>query len=246
VPSAISRPATFVDLWSWVLGSAQLVARKPGYWLAFVVLLFALAVPITFVPLAGNYLRGFLGALFGAFAVALAHSQAGEGRISVRRSFSIVVRAFPALVLLSLIQVAVNAAGELPVLRVIATDREFSIYALSDMHAGPARFGVDLVHTTIVAVVSSVLGFAVPLVLLSGASAFESIRGSATAFAKAPAVYLTFVLLGLVLPHSLVTLGLPGILVFFAVAFLLTPAQYLMYRSVFGTGAQALAATLAG
>ena len=246
MPSAISRPATFVDLRSWILDSARLVARKPVYWLALVFLIFGLAVPITFVPVAGNYLRGFLADLFGAFAVALAHSQACEGRISVQRASSIVARALPSVVVLSLIQVAVNAAAELPVLRLIATDHEFALYAFSNMHAGPARFGVDLAHTTIVAVVSSVLGFAVPLVVLSGASVAESIRGSAAAFVKAPAVYLAFMMIGLVLPHSLVVLGLPGVLVFLVVVFLLTPAQYLMYRSVFGADPRALAATQAG
>jgi hypothetical protein len=218
----------------WFASSFRLVARKPGYWVPLTILVFASAVPLTFVPVAGNYLRGFVGDLWGAFAVALAYTQAREGRISVGRSFSLLARALPALVVLCVVQVALIALAELPALRLIATDREFQLYALSRMQNGPARFGVDLAHTTIVTLATSALGFAIPLVVLSGSSVWGALRKSVAAFARAPMVYVTFGALGLILPHSLATtLGIPGILVFLAVVVLLTPVEYFVYRSAF-------------
>jgi hypothetical protein len=237
VTAAEPRAARFRDMKDWFASSFRLVVRKPGYWVPFTILLYASVVPLGFVPVAGNYLRGFLGTLWGAFAIALAYTQAGEGRISVSRSFSLLARSLPALVVLSLVQVALIALAELPVLRLIATDREFEVYALSRLQNGPARFGVDLAHTTIVVLASSLMGFATPLVVLSGRSVREALRKSVAAFARAPMVYVTFGLLGWVLPHALATtLGIPGILVFLAVVILLGPVEYLVYRSVFPEG----------
>ncbi len=111
------------------------------------------------------------------------------------------------------------------------------MYALSRLQNGPARFGVDLAHPTIVVLALSVPGFATPLVVLSGSSVWEALRKSAAAFALAPTAYVTFGLLGLVVPHSLATtLGIPGILLFLAVVVLLTPVEYFVYRSAFPEG----------
>jgi hypothetical protein len=237
IPPGNPRRVSLRDVGPWFADSARLVARKPGYWVMYVVLLFACVVPFFFVPIAGNYLRGLVGPLVAAFGIALAYTQAAEGRISARRAFSLVVPRIPALLGVALAVLVAAEAAELPVLAMIADDREFGMYALSRMQGGTARFGVDLVHTLIVTLVETALGFAIPLVIVEGCSPWSALRRSLAAFALSPIPYLAFMLVGFVIPHSLAYLGLPGVALFLVAAVLISPSGYVLYRAAFGYSA---------
>ncbi|MGZ5042375.1 MAG: hypothetical protein ACXWBQ_16660 [Usitatibacter sp.] len=228
------RAVTFRDGVGWVVGSCRLVVRKPHYWIACAVLLFAWAGPVSFVPVAGNYLRSFLGGLWGAFLLTLTHTQVSEGKISLRRALSLLAPALPTLLWLCAVPVAIFAFVDLPILRIIATDREFEVYALSRLHNGHPRFVVDLVHTVVLTLACLPFEFAVPLAIFGGCSAYAALRKSIEAFALSPAVYVALVIVGVVVPHSLATaFGMGGVALFLIVVTLLLPAQYLMFRSAF-------------
>jgi hypothetical protein len=237
VLAPIPRAVSFRDAAGWFVNSGRLVIRKPHYWIPFAVLLFASWFAITLVPIAGNYLRTFYGGFCWALALALAHTQVSEGGISVRRAFSLLAPAFPALLRLCAFEVAIFAFIDLPVIRMIATDAEFEVYAFSRLENGQARLIVDLVHTTVVTLASLVFEFAIPLAILGDCSALTALRKSLEAFLLAPAVYVAFGLATVVIPHTLATtLGIAGILLFLAVVTLLLPAQYFMFASAFAQG----------
>jgi hypothetical protein len=216
------------------VNSCRLVVRKPHYWIGCAVLLFAWAGPISFVPVAGNYLRSFLGELWLALLLTLAYTQAFEGKISLRRAFSLLGPALATLPWLCAVPLAIFAFIDLPVLRMIATDTEFEVYALSRLHNGQPRVMVDLVHTLVLTLACMPFEFAAALAIFGGCSAYTALRKSFAAFALSPAVYVAFGVVGLVVPHTVAAaLGLGGIALFLVVETLLLPAQYLMFRSAF-------------
>lgn len=233
--AATPRRVRFRDIASWISQSCGLVFRKPLYWISVAILLWAVAIAITFVPIVGNYLRMVYSGLFGALTLALAFTQlSGEG-ISLRRALSILAPVLPALLVLSLLDLALFAFIDLPVLRAIATDREFDVYALTALRNGSARHSVDLVHTIVLTLASSVFGFAAPLVMFSGSSLWSALRGSVAAFALSFPVYVTYDVVTVIIPHTLAaTVGIPGIALFLIIAILLTPSGIFMYRSAFG------------
>jgi len=219
----------------WISQGCRLTLRKPAYWLSLAIATWVPAIAITFVPVAGNYLRTFISTFIGALALALAFTQLSEEGISWRRAVSIVVRAGPALFVLSMLDVALFALVDLPVIRAIATDREFDLYALTALGNGSARPLVDLVHTLVLTLASSVFQFAAPLVMFSGSSLWQALRGSVTAFALSFPVYVAYDVLTVVIPHSLVaTVGIAGAALFLVIAILLTPSGIFVYRSAFG------------
>jgi hypothetical protein len=210
------------------------VADKPGYWLPLTVLLFAVAVPFTFVPVAGNWLRAIAGYLFGAVLFAVACTQAAEGGISLRRALALVGPAVPTLLAIAFVVTAVEQAVELPVLRAIASDEEFALYAYAAIPRHQPRPAIDLVHSIIGVFVPTVFAFAGPLAILHSVRAAAALRASAAAFALSPATYLGFTVAAVLAPHSLIYLGLIGILAFLAIVLLLGPSGYLVFRSAFG------------
>jgi hypothetical protein len=231
------RAVSFRDLAGWFVASSRLVIRKPHYWIPFAVLLFGLALPISLVPIAGNYLRTFYGGLCGALMLTLAHTQVSEGGISVRRAFSLLGPAFPTLLWLCAIPVAIFAFIDLPVIRMIATDAEFEVYAFTRLHNARPRLIVDVVHTAVLTLACMPFEFAVPLAIFARCNASLALRKSMTAFALAPAVYGAFGLATVVIPHTLAAVwGVPGILLFFVFVTLLLPVLYFMFGSAFAEG----------
>ena len=119
----------FAAIGGWIASSCRLVADKPGYWLPLTLLLFVVAVPFTFVPVAGNWLRAIAGDLCGAVLFALAYTHVAEGGISLRRALALVGPVVPTLLAIAIVVTAVEQAVELAVLRAIASDEEFALYA---------------------------------------------------------------------------------------------------------------------
>jgi hypothetical protein len=221
----------------WFVASSRLVIRKPHYWIPFAVLLFGSALPISLVPIAGNYLRTFYGGLCGALILTLAHTQVSEGGISLRRAFSLLAPAFPTLLWLCAIPVAIFAFIDLPVIRMIATDAEFEVYAFSRLHNAHPRLMVDVVHTAVLTLACTLFEFSVPLAIFARCTALSALRKSMAAFALAPAVYVAFVLATVVVPHTLAAAwGIAGILLFFVFVTLLLPVAYFMFASAFAEG----------
>ncbi|HZZ93079.1 MAG TPA: hypothetical protein VFE23_10990 [Usitatibacter sp.] len=232
--SPVPRPVPYSAIAAWIASSCRLVVRKAHYWVALDLLLFACAIALTFVPWIGNWLRGIAGQVSGAFLLALAHSQATERHISVRRALSMVDAVLPTVLLISVLQVALFEAVELPILYAIATPEEFAVYAFSDLRAAHPRPAVDLVHSAIGIALGTVFAFAVPLALFERTGAVRSLRLSVAAFARSPGVYLVFAVATALVPHSLAYLGAAGALFFIALEIFVVAAGYFAFRSAFG------------
>jgi hypothetical protein len=210
-----------------------MVVRKPHYWLPWTLLYFVLMGCVTYVPVVGHWLRVIVGDVYAAALLALAYTQAGEGRISPRRALALVRPAVPTLVLIALFTMAVEQVVELPILRAIATDDEFALYAFARMGT-QARHEIDLVHSVIGFLVTTPLALAAPLAVLHRMRFHGALRLSFAAFMLSPGVYLGFfVAVGLAV-HSLAYLGPLGALALIAIELLFGPAGYLVFRSAFG------------
>jgi uncharacterized membrane protein len=223
--------------WDWIAGGWKLFARSPLMWIVAVVILFVIAIVMSFVPLIGSLAFQLLTPVFSAGLMVACRSLERGGEFELEHLFAGFRTRFANLLVVGLLYLV----GGIILLLIVAAFAGFSILTAvfsgqtEEIVTALAASALTILLGVLVALALGVLlvaayWFAPPLVIMHGVAPIEAMKLSFFACFRNFVPFLVYGIVMLVLAViAMIPFGL-GMLVWVPVA---VASTYVAYRQIF-------------